>query len=145
MAAPAAISRQATSNPSPRVFESRKYSESGKYSGRIAAQTSNTHEIATTAVSARRACADIRAAAANNPIASTKSACANAAIDFGAACNSPQPVAHRNAPEATQAAAQASRHRSQKTRKKSRLTATKIRAAVSRAVSLGAFNQGTVN
>ena len=64
----------------------------------MAAQTINTHETATNAVSARRACADISAAAANNPIASTKSACANATIDFDAACNSPAPATHRNAP-----------------------------------------------
>src|SRR5208282_4971141 len=107
-AAPAASSREATSNPSSRVLEFRnccefrKCCESGKYSGRMAAQTTSTQETASSAISARRACTDISAAAANNPIASTKSACANAATNFEVACNSLTPVAasivQRNTP-----------------------------------------------
>src|SRR5712692_6937221 len=94
----------------------------------MAAQTISTHDTATSAVRARRACADISAAAANNAIASTKPAGAIAAIDFEAACDSPAFAAH------------ISRYRSRNARKKSRLTTTTIRAAVSRAV-----NQGTVS
>src|ERR1035441_4316165 len=63
------------------------------------AQTMSTYETATNTVNARFACAEIRAAAANSPIASTKPVGANAAaaVVFNAACDSPVPVIHRNA------------------------------------------------
>jgi len=101
----------------------------------MAAHTITTHATAAKAARVRRACTQLRAAAANNPIANTKSACAYEASVADAGCHALARSRKRNAVYAIHPAAQASRYFFRNARKKSRLTTTTLRAAVSRAVS----------